>query len=170
MRHAKSDWNASYQADHDRPLAPRGVAAAQTMGRFLGALKRPPAQILSSTALRARRTAEIAREHGGWQTEIEVLAELYAATETQMLEISRAAGKGVQGPLLVVGHEPALSALIRLLSGAMVRFPTAAVACLRPSDPARALAAPAGAELRWLVTPKLLQRTLGLEWAQWEPQ
>jgi phosphohistidine phosphatase len=36
MRHGKSDWEGGV-ADHERPLAPRGVRAAQSMGRFLAA-------------------------------------------------------------------------------------------------------------------------------------
>ncbi|MDH3462867.1 MAG: histidine phosphatase family protein, partial [Acidimicrobiia bacterium] len=31
MRHGKSDWDASYGADHDRPLAERGVRSAELM-------------------------------------------------------------------------------------------------------------------------------------------
>ena len=29
FRHGKSDWNASYKRDHDRPLSKRGVKAAK---------------------------------------------------------------------------------------------------------------------------------------------
>ena len=35
LRHGKSDWQSGYGTDHDRPLAERGIAAAELMGRFL---------------------------------------------------------------------------------------------------------------------------------------
>ena len=35
FRHGKSDWDADYGVDFERPLALRGQKAARTMGRFL---------------------------------------------------------------------------------------------------------------------------------------
>ena len=35
MRHAKSDWDADYGPDHDRPLNERGLRSARLMGRVL---------------------------------------------------------------------------------------------------------------------------------------
>ncbi len=66
LRHGKSDWHAEYGPDHDRPLAPRAVAAAERMGRFLSESAQIPAKVLSSTAVRARHTAELAMSAGRW--------------------------------------------------------------------------------------------------------
>ena len=35
FRHGKSDWDATYSKDHDRPLSSRGIEASKKMGRFL---------------------------------------------------------------------------------------------------------------------------------------
>ena len=33
FRHGKSDWNANYKEDHDRPLSKRGIIAAKTAAK-----------------------------------------------------------------------------------------------------------------------------------------
>ena len=42
FRHGKSDWDAAYSKDHDRPLSHRGIEASKKMGRFLKDLKTIP--------------------------------------------------------------------------------------------------------------------------------
>ena len=64
MRHAKSDWGAPLGDDHERPLADRGVKAARRMGCFLTDSGSVPQLVISSTAVRARTTAELAAEPG----------------------------------------------------------------------------------------------------------
>ena len=59
MRHAKSDWSVGGMTDHERPLAPRGVEAAGAMGRFLARCGQAPELVFTSTAERARATAEL---------------------------------------------------------------------------------------------------------------
>jgi len=54
MRHGKSDWDAGYGRDHDRPLATRGEKAAKAMGTALANAGFLPDFVLSSTAVRAR--------------------------------------------------------------------------------------------------------------------
>ena len=63
LRHGKSDWNSGH-ADHDRILAPRGEDAAHRVGRFLAAIDQVPDRVVSSTAVRACTTAELATQAG----------------------------------------------------------------------------------------------------------
>ena len=35
FRHGKSDWDANYDMDHNRPLSKRGYKAAKLMGRYI---------------------------------------------------------------------------------------------------------------------------------------
>ena len=35
LRHAKSDWNATYSSDHQRPINQRGIKASKLMGSYL---------------------------------------------------------------------------------------------------------------------------------------
>jgi phosphohistidine phosphatase len=154
MRHAKSDWDAGAD-DHERPLAERGVKSARKVGRFLASAEMVPELVISSTAVRARTTAELAAEAGGWSCPIERTSAFYD-TDPELVLAEIAAREGPPR-LMVVGHDPTWSELVSLLAGgAAVRLPTAAVACLElPIDSWQAVA-PGKGRLVWLVTPKLL--------------
>lgn len=157
MRHAKSDWGAAFGSDHERPLVRRGVKAAGRMGRFLTDAGTAPDLILSSSAIRALTTAELAAEAGGWDCEIVTNRDLYASDPERVLEMVREINNGVER-LLIAGHEPTWSTLVTWLTGGdRVRMPTAAVACLDLPHGGWIDLAPATCELRWLVTPKTLK-------------
>ena len=72
FRHGKSDWNANYDGDHNRPLARRGIKATKNMGRFLAERNQIPDLVISSTAVRARTSAELAMEAGNWNCQMEL--------------------------------------------------------------------------------------------------
>ena len=69
FRHGKSNWNANYEKDHERPLSKRGVQAAKIMGIYLFRIEQIPDLIISSTALRAKTTAQIAKKFGNWNSD-----------------------------------------------------------------------------------------------------
>jgi phosphohistidine phosphatase len=158
LRHAKSDWSATFETDRDRPLASRGVAAAGLMGGYLARV-RMPVLVLSSPALRARQTAELARSAGSWPCTVQVEESLYGGSTTDLLEVLRrqpAAAKVI----CLVGHEPIWSMAVALLTGGgAVRMPTAAVADVAFELRDWSRIEPASGELRSLVTPKLLKRS-----------
>jgi phosphohistidine phosphatase len=157
MRHAKSSWDDGSPNDHERTLAPRGVRAAATMGRFLSATDNVPDQVISSTAVRARRTVELAAEAGGWTCPTSCVRDFYGADPHSVLDLLSARGEASK--ILVAGHEPTWSGLVAVLTGGgRVRMPTAAVACVDFGCDQWSLVAPGNGELRWLVTPKLLDR------------
>ena len=157
MRHAKSDWGEAGLADHDRPLAARGVQAARRMGRFVNAVGASPQLVVSSSALRARATAELASEAGGWGCPIVIDSALYASdVETVLGAVAAAAGDA--SIVLIAGHEPTWSELVsRLIGGGRVRMPTAAVACLDLARGGWSELHAGSCSLRWLVTPKTLE-------------
>lgn len=162
FRHGKSDWSADYDSDHDRPLARRGRQAARTMGKFLRSIDEAPDLVVSSTALRARSSAELAIEAAGWGCRLELVEGLYDASPESVVALLNGLSDDPER-LMLVGHQPTLSALVALLvAGGLMRFPTAALArvdCERESwSEVRA----GDGTLRWLVTPKLLVRA-GLE-------
>jgi phosphohistidine phosphatase len=159
MRHAKSDWNASFSDDHERPLAPRGVLAARLMGRFLSASGHAPELVLTSTAVRARTTVELAAAAGEWSSPVTATRSFYAAGPVSVLE---RLGE-CDGPerVLVAGHEPTWSALVAMLTGGgRVRMPTAAVACVAFTARRWAEVEAGAGQLGWLVTPKLLKKAV----------
>ena len=156
MRHAKSDWSASVATDHDRPLAPRGIEAAGVMGRFLARCGHAPDLVLTSTAVRARSTVELAATAGGWGCDILSTATFYGCDREIALGELTAASE-LPERVLIVGHEPAWSDLLALLGGGRVKMPTAAVACLVFDGRSWREVAPGRGVLHWLVTPKLVK-------------
>jgi phosphohistidine phosphatase len=156
LRHGKSDWNADYGVDHDRPLKPRGERAARLMGRFLAAAGERPDLVVASSAVRALNTAKLAAEAGRWNSDLRVEPALYSASRARVLQEIQALEAPVKSVLLA-GHEPTCSDFVgSLIGSAEIRFPTAALACIDVSvegweDVELGLGA-----LVWLVIPKLL--------------
>ena len=128
LRHAKSDWDADYQADHDRPLAERGQKGARKMGRFLTTARVVPDRALVSSAVRTRETLATAAESGGWTGPARVTDALYEATPEAVLREIQSEPDDAD-TLVVVGHEPTSSALASMLvGGGRVEMKTASVA------------------------------------------
>ncbi len=126
MRHAKSDWNADYVADHDRPLNRRGIAAAREMGRLVTGLGLVPDLVISSTAVRAKTTAELAIDAGGWDSRLSLEPGFYGSgPETVLKIVSRSDEVGV---LMIVGHQPTWGLIIERLTGERVEMKTATLA------------------------------------------
>ena len=67
FRHGKSDWDAAFDSDHNRPVSKRGKKDAKKMGKYLNRIEQDPDLTISSTALRARDTAKLAMEYGKWK-------------------------------------------------------------------------------------------------------
>jgi len=134
MRHGKSDWNAGAGDDHSRPLSRRGVLSAERMGEVVRDLGVVPNLVISSSAVRARATAELARITGGWDSRLLLDDDLYGASvETTLSVIGRHAPQCAR--IMVVGHEPTWSTLVRHLTGARVAMRTATIADIELSIP-----------------------------------
>ncbi|MEM0961537.1 MAG: histidine phosphatase family protein [Bacteroidota bacterium] len=128
LRHGKSDWDADYDGDHERPLADRGQKGARKMGRFLTTARVVPDRAITSTAVRARETLATAAEAGGWSGPARITRALYEATPEAVLREIQAEPDDAD-TVIVVGHEPTSSRLVALLTGGgRVEMKTAAVA------------------------------------------
>ena len=161
FRHGKSDWNAASPRDHERPVAPRGTKAARLMGQFLRDTDQIPDLVITSSALRARSTAESAMTAGRWASRLSVEPRLYGAHPSTILEMAQALPDGL-ATVLFAGHEPTCSAALGLLTGHVsVRFPTAAMARVNfEGDSWKQVRAGKGC-LIWLLPPRLLKRVAG---------
>jgi phosphohistidine phosphatase len=135
MRHAKSDYPPGI-ADHDRPLAPRGIRQARLAGDWLRAHAPTIDRVLCSTATRTRETLLNTRI----DAPVEYSERLYATSMGTMIEGIKTLDDGV-ATLLVIGHEPTMSGLALGLGGApgtdataaeriSAKFPTSAIAVL----------------------------------------
>lgn len=130
LRHGKSDWNADFETDHDRPINERGVQAARSVGLLLrGQSAYVPDQILCSTARRTRETLQHVISASEWDApDVHYLDDLYLAAPSRALHILADRSVSVDA-LLLVGHQPTLSGLLTLVAGGnQVAFPTAALA------------------------------------------
>ena len=124
VRHAKSDWGDPSIIDHDRPLNDRGLRDAPRMARALAETGFRPEVILSSTALRARTTAEAFAAEFGVAVDLE--PDLYGAPGRTLLS---AAAASDARRVIVVAHDPGMTDLAEQLSGGGIgHMPTCAVA------------------------------------------
>ncbi|MFV1960618.1 MAG: histidine phosphatase family protein [Acidimicrobiia bacterium] len=128
MRHAKSDWDASYGGDHDRPLNERGVRSARLMGRLVAGADLIPALVICSTAIRARATAQLAAESGAWGGSIDLEPGFYGTGPDTVLTLASDAPDVER--LMLVGHQPTWSMLLQRLTGARADMKTASVAVI----------------------------------------
>lgn len=129
LRHAKSSWDDPNLRDHDRPLNPRGVRDAPRMGRLLVEEDLVPDLVLSSTAVRAVATAELALGVMENAPKIETTRDLYHASPDTYLEVLAARADRAARPM-VVGHNPGITALVTRLTGICEEMPTAALAAV----------------------------------------
>jgi phosphohistidine phosphatase len=140
LRHAKSDYPAGV-ADHDRPLAPRGVREAAMAGDWLRGNVPAIDAVLCSTATRTRETLQ----RSGIGAPVSYERRLYGADSETMIDEIAGTGEEV-GTLLVVGHEPTISETAIGLAGAdgtdqdalerlSAKYPTSGIAVLRVAGP-----------------------------------
>jgi phosphohistidine phosphatase len=136
LRHAKSSWADPALADADRPLAPRGERAAGKIAGYLRRKKIRPDRALCSPALRTRQTLAAIEPSLGKRCSVELVPELYAASEPELLERLRALPDSVDS-VIIIGHNPGLHELALALAsqGAELarleaKFPTGGLATL----------------------------------------
>ncbi len=155
LRHAKSSWKDSNLADHDRPLNKRGKKTAPEMGRLMVKEGLVPDLILSSTAVRARETAEAVAKSSSYEGPIELLESFYLATAGKLLSEAASRTPDSVVRLLLVAHNPGMEDLVEVLSEARQPFPTAALAVFEvPIDRWKALELGVAAKLVKVYRPK----------------
>jgi phosphohistidine phosphatase len=162
LRHAKSSWKDEGLADHDRPLARRGRRAAKAISRHLREQGVEPELVLCSTARRARETLEGIEPALG-RGAIRVEPELYGAGPAELLARLHEVAPPI-GSVMVIGHNPGLDQLARLLArhGATAqeleaKFPTGALATLTFRGPGWAALDHGTAELIEFIRPRDLE-------------
>lgn len=136
LRHAKSDYPDGV-ADHERPLASRGIREAGLAGDWLRAHAPAIDAVLCSTATRTRQTLERTRI----DAPVTFADRLYDATPGAVIDEINHVDPGVE-TLLVIGHEPTMSEValgLAAIDGSnptaaesiSTKYPTSAIALLR---------------------------------------
>ena len=147
---------ARWPDDSLRPVTDEGADRFRDAARGLAWLVPDVDLMLSSGYARAWQTAELLHDVAGWP----------APEECPALEPGRPPSEVVQAlrgrterAIALVGHEPHLSQLLSLLcagseDGLELELKKGGAAALGFHD----AVAPAGAEPRWIVSPKILRR------------
>ena len=148
LRHGKADWPDWDKPDDERPLTKEGKGEMRRIARFLRDVNVAPALVLSSPLPRAWQTAEIAADALGVELREEpVLRKGFTAAKARAL-IRRA--KGID--LMLVGHEPDFSAVVRALTGGIVKLGKGGIARIDLDGDATA------GRLTWLIPPKIARK------------
>jgi phosphohistidine phosphatase len=126
MRHGKSSWKEADLVDHDRPLNKRGTADVPRMGKLLRTERLVPELILTSSARRARDTAESAAHASGYTPEIRHLPSFYQADLETFYDTLSDLSDDI-ARVMIVGHNPELEELIEALTGESLILPTASL-------------------------------------------
>ena len=132
VRHAKSDWNNSFESDFERGLNTRGKRDAPEMGRRLKTALALPDLVLCSSAVRAQLTADLLLPEMGINTDkIKTVQQIYEASTDTLLKLVAGTDDKI-AHLMLIGHNPGLASLCnRLLTGAVASMPTCAVSCFK---------------------------------------
>lgn len=113
LRHGEADWPNWDRPDDERPLTDRGKKEMRKVAKFLRALDVPLDDILSSPLPRARQTADIVADRFGLHVrEQEVLAGGFNVSGLKELLQEYPVEN-----LMIVGHEPNFTEVIRDLNG-----------------------------------------------------
>jgi phosphohistidine phosphatase len=158
LRHAKARTEDA-GGDAARPLAPRGLRAAERVGEHLAERGLVPDLVLCSTALRARQTWERAAAALRPAPRVELDGSLYLAAPARILARVQEVGPAI-ATLLVVGHNPGFHELAYELAESSAardrlgKFPTAALARFELADGSWSAAAPGLLRFVELVAPR----------------
>ena len=116
LRHAIA---ANDPDDQKRPLTVHGQHQATSIGRWMAKHFVPIDAIFSSSAKRARLTAEICAEAAGLDLEVSLSDDLYDADAGAYLEAIKGLTDDIRS-VLFVGHNPEISGVATLLTGESV--------------------------------------------------
>jgi phosphohistidine phosphatase len=114
IRHAKSSWNENITNDFDRGLNHRGERDAPLMGHILKDKGIKPELIISSSAKRAKMTAEIFADIVGYKrSDILFEEELYLASVDKILEVIAQVDSKISS-IFIIAHNPGLTDFVNL--------------------------------------------------------
>jgi phosphohistidine phosphatase len=130
MRHGKTSWKDTKKGeDKLRPLSKKGEKDAHKMSELVEEKGIYPQVILTSTALRARETANIFLARCCEEITFIVKNALYMAEPPAIIDELRTLDDRIE-KVMVIGHNPGLESMLQHLTGKVESLPTANVAYL----------------------------------------
>lgn len=153
LRHAKSSWDDTDLADFDRPLNPRGLNAARFIGQLIFERNLQPQIIISSPAKRAKQTAILVKEIAEIKTPVIFDERIYEASSLSLFNLVCGFNDKYESVLLI-GHNPGLEDLVRVLTRQIVVMPTAALSKINLGIESWSKVSVGGGTLEFIIRPK----------------
>ena len=144
LRHASADWPDWNKPDDERPLTKRGKKESRQVAKFLERRKVSIDLIITSPLPRAAQTAKIvARTLEAKLCEDEKLEPGFNAAQLRTL-----LKKHDHRDLMIAGHEPDFSEVVRTVTGGRIKLAKAGIAAVQLEQPTLR------GRLLWLVSPR----------------
>ena len=153
MRHAKAASTQVGSTDAERSLNAEGREAAERIGRFIREKGLEPDLGLSSSALRARETREMVTNAAGLALDGSDDSRIYEAGAGELLEIISAFDDHLK-TVFLVGHNPTLEDLLRILTGNSTHLSPGTLAKIDLESQHWSDAVLGEGKLDWIVRPK----------------
>lgn len=115
LRHAEAEFGAGPDGDISRKLTVRGINQILRLANLMKANQIGFDLVLSSNAKRTQQSTEILTQVVSAK-KVQFLRELYEADPHKMLDFIQQSEEEVSN-LLIVGHNPTISALVSYLTG-----------------------------------------------------
>lgn len=150
LRHAKAERSAPDGDDRSRPLTQKGQRDARRLERWMRDRGIALDLVATSPLARAQETATLVFQGAGTSPSLEAWEELEPDGTVEGV-LARLAALDPDRAVLVVGHEPLLSALVSAaIGGGRIRLAKGTLVKVGGFAPE------AGGELDWLVTPAVI--------------
>jgi phosphohistidine phosphatase len=144
LRHGAADWPDWKGPDDERPLTKAGRKEMHEVGEFFATRKVKVDSVLTSPLPRAEQTADIIAEH----LKVVVRQERLLTPGFRADDLARILRKHPEEALMLVGHEPDFSKVIKSLTGGEIKLSKAGLALVDYSKKE--------GKLLWLLPPKLI--------------
>jgi len=155
LRHAKAENAAPGSTDLNRALNERGKTEAEAIGTFLKKQDLKFDFVSCSTAVRARETAELVLAAAELAPNLRYDERIYEAGPLRLLEVISESEKDGSA-VLVVGHNPGMEELLRILTGRNEQMATGTLAKIDLNAGEWNKVREGDASLDWIVKPKEL--------------
>ena len=155
VRHAKSSWKNPELSDKERPLNKRGKNDAPFMGKTLKEKKVKPDLMISSDAVRAKKTAyAIAKELEYEKNNIVLTDDIYEASSLELLNLVKSFDQDFSS-VMMFGHNPAFTMLNNQLSDNYIdNIPTCGITAIKFGSEWKDVA-DGGGKSEFFIFPKL---------------
>ena len=160
LRHAKSSWENAELSDFERPLNERGLEEAPLVGKIIFEMRYEPEIIVSSPAKRAKQTAVSVKENARIETEVRLDERIYEASPQRLIRVISELDDEKKSAM-IVGHNPGLEGLIKILTGGLQPMRTASLAVIDLDAAKWHEISPESGRLRKLIRPKDDLKSLG---------